>query len=369
MFIPQLLSTVDARPTRSSSMQISLQRSAANGCMESPQESPEETLPWKPHVETHPSSPEGTPGNSPPRLPEAGGQGSNGTVCCNRRVFRTLPPKQQSEDASAASQGDEAASALNISGVRIQHRASSTDVPQVTLLPFGPEAGNNIPEPRRWSLQHVPDMGATAGKKLFVLQLQQPHTGGTGGECNFGFTGTKGDRLVRYPRIRLERSTSHPIAPPAGDGKPVDDGLSSEALSTGADTSQSSKERLPQGCLFKIRPEQKHFRILVTRGPEEQAQGLGQEGPAPTGTPVSTRLSSVRVERGSGLEAPAALRCQCWNVLHCPGARQESSPVPVNVTSLSRALTASGVFRDPHVTPGAGFRLTSAGKTLETPRV
>lgn len=291
MFIPQLLSAGDARPTRSSSMQISLQRSAANGCMESAQESPEETLPWKPRVGSHPSSLEGTPENSPPRLLEAVGQGINGTVCCHHRVFHPLPPKQQSEDASAASPGDEAASALNISGVRIQHRASSTDVPQLTLLPFGPEAGNNIPEPRRWSLQHVPDMGATAGKKLFVLQLQQPHTSGTGGEYNFGFTGTKGDRLVRYPRIRLERSTSHPI-PPA-EGKPMDEGTSSEAHRNGPDTSPSTKERLPQGCLFKIRPEQKHFRILVTRGPEDQAQGLGQEGPAPTSTAVSTRLSSV----------------------------------------------------------------------------
>uniref|UniRef100_A0A8B9G613 E3 ubiquitin-protein ligase NEDD4-like n=1 Tax=Amazona collaria TaxID=241587 RepID=A0A8B9G613_9PSIT len=279
MFIPQLLSAGDARPTRSSSMQISLQRSAANG-MESPQESPEETLPWSPPVGSHPSSPEGTPDNSPPRLLEAAGQGINGTVCCNRRVFHPPPPKQQSEDASAASPADEAASALNISGVRIQHRASSTDVPQVTLLPFGPEAGNNIPEPRRWSLQHVPDVGGTAGKKLFVLQLQQPHTSGTGGEHNFGFTGTKGDRLVRYPRIRLERSASHPI-PPA-EGKPADEGSSSEAHGKGSDASPSPKERLPQGCLFKIRPEQKHFRILVTRGPEEQAQGLGQEGPAPT---------------------------------------------------------------------------------------
>lgn len=35
------------------------------------------------------------------------------------------------------------------------------------------------------------------------------------------------------------------------------------------------------------------------------------------------------------------------------------------ITSLSLLLTSSGVFRDPHVSPGAGFRLTSAGKTLE----
>ncbi|XP_065516770.1 E3 ubiquitin-protein ligase NEDD4-like isoform X3 [Lathamus discolor] len=276
MFIPQLLSAGDARPTRSSSMHISLQRSAANGGVESAQESAEETLPWKPRVRSRPSSPEGTPENSPPGLLEALGQGINGTVRCPRRVFQPLPPEQQSKDASAASPGDEAAAALNISGVRIQHRASSADVPQLTLLPFGPEAGDNIPGARRWSLQHVPDAGAPAGKKLFVLQLQQPHASGPGGECNFGLTGTKGDRLVRYPRIRLERSPSHPI-PPA-QGQPADHGSGSEAHRTGPATSPSPKERLPQGCLFKLGPEQKRFRILVTRGPEEQ------EGPAPTST-------------------------------------------------------------------------------------
>lgn len=325
MFIPQLLNSIDVRPTRSSSMQISLQRKAANGCADecAALESPEETLPGKStdfreryaspvdNRSSSPSSPEATPENSPPRLTEELGQQVNGTVCCNRRLFCTIPSNNPSEDVSSAAQdgeANEAASGLNISGVRIQHRASSADVPQVTLLPFGAEAQNNnapTPEPRRWSLQHVPDMSANAGKKLFVLQLQQPQTSGAGagGEHNFGFTGTKGDRLVRYPRIRLERSTSYPVQPPVEVIGPKDDGLNSEPRGSGSSGSEMSRsdsvERIPQGqgCLFKIRPDQntrqQHFRILVTRGPEDQKQVLGNEGrgtpgPAAASTTVST---------------------------------------------------------------------------------
>uniref|UniRef100_A0A8C5TMH4 E3 ubiquitin-protein ligase NEDD4-like n=1 Tax=Malurus cyaneus samueli TaxID=2593467 RepID=A0A8C5TMH4_9PASS len=302
MFIPQLLNGVSTRPTRSSSMQISLQRKAADGCADecAAPESPES--PWhfsdlrEPYAspgEKHssPSSPQVTPGSSPPRLMEDLGQQTDGTVGCNRRVLCSVPSNNQSEEAL---------------GVRIQHRASSTDVPQVTLLPFGPEAPNNAPtpEPRRWSLQHVPDLSANSGKKFFVLQLQQPQTSsaGAGGGCNFGFTGTKGDRLVRYPRIRLERSTSYPVQPPAEGVSPTADGLNSELPANGRNRAEiprsNSVERMPQGqgCLFKIRPDQntrqQHFRILVTRGPEEQSQGVGKEGrgtPGPTAA-VSTML-------------------------------------------------------------------------------
>uniref|UniRef100_A0A8C0FAI8 HECT-type E3 ubiquitin transferase n=1 Tax=Bubo bubo TaxID=30461 RepID=A0A8C0FAI8_BUBBB len=335
MFIPQLLNSIDARPTRSSSMQISLQRKAANGCADecATLESPEETLPCKfsdsrehyaSPVENHsspPSSPEVAPGNSPPRLTEELGQQINGTVSCNHRIFCAIPSNNQSEDAPSTTQEDEAneaASGLNMCGVRIQHRASSADVPQVTLLPFGTEAQNDAPtpEPRRWSLQHVPDMSANSGKKFFVLQLQQPQTSGAGagGEYNFGFTGTKGDRLVRYPRIRLERSTSYPVQPPAEEMGPTDDGLSSEPHGNGRNGSEISRsdsvERIPQGqgCLFKIRPDQntrqQHFRILVTRGPEEQNQVVEEGGGSPGPAAASTAVSMMPRTEDPTMERP-----------------------------------------------------------------
>uniref|UniRef100_A0A669QWZ1 E3 ubiquitin-protein ligase NEDD4-like n=1 Tax=Phasianus colchicus TaxID=9054 RepID=A0A669QWZ1_PHACC len=291
MFIPQLLNSISARPTRSSSMQISLQRKAADEC--ATPETPEETPLCKASdvrehyaspIENHSSSqssPEVTPEDSPPRQTEELGQQMNGTLRCNRRIFRTIPPNNQSDD--------ETASGLNISGVRIQHRASSADVPQVTLLPFGSEAQNNAPtpEPRRWSLQHVPDMSANSGKKFFVLQLQQPQASGTGGEYNFGFTGTKGDRLVRYPRIQLERSASYPVQPRPEEIRPAGDGRTSELHGNGRSGSEISRsnsvEKISQGkgCLFKIRPDQntrqQHFRILVTRNPEEQSPVVGAD--------------------------------------------------------------------------------------------
>ncbi|XP_015703647.1 E3 ubiquitin-protein ligase NEDD4-like isoform X4 [Coturnix japonica] len=317
MFIPQLLNSISARPTRSSSMQISLQRKAADECAtpETPKETPlSKASDVREHyvspVENHSSSrssPEVAPDDSPPRQTEELGQQMNGTLRCNRRIFRTIPPNNQSDDALSTAHENEAKetpSGLNFSGVRIQHRASSADVPQVTLLPYGSEAQNNAPtpEPRRWSLQHVPDMSANAGKKFFVLQLQQPQASGKGGEYNFGFTGTKGDRLVRYPRIQLGRSASYPVQPRPEEIRPAGEGLTSELHGnsrSGSEISRSnSVEKIPQGkgCLFKIRPDQntrqQHFRILVTRNPEEQSPVVGTEcrgTPGPAAASTATR--------------------------------------------------------------------------------
>ncbi|XP_030421838.1 E3 ubiquitin-protein ligase NEDD4-like isoform X5 [Gopherus evgoodei] len=321
MFIPQLLNNIDVRPTRSSSMQISLQRKAVNGCADEcgAPESPEETLSCKfsdfrEHytcpVDSHsssPSSPQVTSENSPPRMPEETGQRLNGAVSCNHRIFCTIPSNNQNDDVATTAEEDEAseaASGLNISGVRIQHRASSADMHQVMLSPFGSEVQDNAlaSEPRRWSLQHLPDTSANSGKKLFVFQLQQSQASGTGSDYNFGFTGTKGNRLVRYPRIRLERSTSYPVQPRPEQISLVEDEGNSELHGNSRNGSEISRsnsvERIPQGqeCLFKIRPDQntrqQHFRILVTRGTEEQNQVSDEDSPdtsGPTVTSATTR--------------------------------------------------------------------------------
>ncbi|XP_015272367.1 PREDICTED: E3 ubiquitin-protein ligase NEDD4-like isoform X2 [Gekko japonicus] len=316
MFIPQLLNNIDARPTRSSSMQISLQRKAVNGHADGcgVPESPEETCKLSDFGEhcaslvgshSSASSPQVTPENSPPRQPEIMGQEVNGGSP-NHRIFCTIPSNNWNDNGTAAAQDDEAnkaTSGLNISGVRIQHRASSVDVPQVTLMPFGSDTPNNASpsEPRRWSLQHLPDGSTNSGKKFFVFQLQQPHLNslGAGADCNFGFTGTKGDRLVRYPRIRLERSTSYPVQPQSERVSPLDDSTNTAVRGNASEISRSnSVERVSpgQGCTFKILPDQnsrqQHFRILVTRGTNEKNQVSGQENssiPIPAATNASTR--------------------------------------------------------------------------------
>uniref|UniRef100_A0A8C6Y9K2 E3 ubiquitin-protein ligase NEDD4-like n=1 Tax=Naja naja TaxID=35670 RepID=A0A8C6Y9K2_NAJNA len=248
MFIPQLLNSIDARPMRSSSMQISLQRNAVNGHASESGSPPEESCPFS----------------------------GLGERCLSLDGSHSSPSSSQDNVNKPALD-------LNISGVRIQHRASSVDMPQVTLMPFGPEAQNNssCSEPRRWSLQHLPDGSANSGKKLFVLQLQQSQSNSAGGDCNFGFTGTKGDRLIRYPRIRLGRSTSYPVQPQAERISPMEEDAHCGNDQCGPDMARSnSVERISpgQGCTFKICPDQnarqQHFRILVTH---EKNQPCGQE--------------------------------------------------------------------------------------------
>ncbi|XP_029327601.1 E3 ubiquitin-protein ligase NEDD4-like isoform X4 [Mus caroli] len=289
MFIPQLLAGVDARPTRSSSVQISLQRKAADGATDScgPPEGPDDRPPStqadlgdqaaatrvSAQISSSEPSPVDTPGSSPPRAAWDPGTLVNGT-CDHHGQCPHLA--EGSEEATP--------------GLRIQHRASSADVRQVRLLPFGPDSQA---EPRRWSLQHVPDASGSSGKRCFVFQLQQPQQGALGltGDFNFGFTGTKGDRLVRYPRIRLERSTSYPTQPRAGRVSPTEDHGTPEASPRASrmvpEIRRTNSERTPQspGCMFKIRQDQnagqQHFRILVTRGPEETPQNQEETHKSP----------------------------------------------------------------------------------------
>ncbi|XP_043300230.1 E3 ubiquitin-protein ligase NEDD4-like isoform X8 [Cervus canadensis] len=293
MFIPQLLGPVDARPTRSSSVQISLQRKAADGAPDDGDAGTE--LPGEPPEAKNLDH--GGGDGSPPGGPGAPGPQLNGT--CGRR--RAPGPDGREEAEPPA--------------VRVQHRASSADVRPVRLTPSGAEGQAGpaaaAPEPRRWSLQHVPDASGSSGKRCFVFQLQQPPAGGggpaPGGDFNFGFTGTKGDRLVRYPRIRLERSSSYPTQPRAERGSPTEERghPDPEAPPRGrrvapdAHRTDAAAERTPQGqgCTFKIRQDQnagqQHFRILVTRGPEEAPQSPEEDaaaaGPASTGAGAPTR--------------------------------------------------------------------------------
>lgn len=325
MFIPQLLAGVDTRPTRSSSVQISLQRKAADGATDScgPPEGPDDRPPSaqadlgdqaaatrvSTQISSSEPSPVDTPGSSPPRAAWDPGTLINGT--CEHRG-QCLRLAEDTEEATP--------------GLRIQHRASSADVRQVRLLPFGPDGQA---EPRRWSLQHVPDASGNSGKRCFVFQLQQPQQGalGLGGDFNFGFTGTKGDRLVRYPRIRLERSTSYPTQPRAGRVSPTEDRGTPEASPRASrmvpEIRRTNSERSPQspGCMFKIRQDQnagqQHFRILVTRGPEEAPQNQEETPKSPghpgAGAPVSPQVHVF--ERLRRTEPTRKVRLLCSPIL------------------------------------------------------
>ncbi|XP_030048849.1 E3 ubiquitin-protein ligase NEDD4-like isoform X1 [Microcaecilia unicolor] len=311
MFIPQLLSNIDLRPTRSSSMQISLQRKAVNGSVSEcgSLESPDETLPFplpdfRECCTFSPGSSSSSPnsmqgGSSPTRPLEDEEQQVNGAVC-------TLPSDDQNGTFVSAPEEEETSSissVMNRDGTRIQRCPSSAEIRQVRLLPSPCTHETTCSaEPRRWSLQHVPDTSGNQGKRCFVLQLQ-PHSdaSGPGSNYNFGFTGTKGNQLVRYPRIRLERSTSYPVQLHSGCPSPVINGINPERHCNGAEgletLENNSAERAPQGhgCTLKIRQDQnsgqQHFRILVTHGTEDQGETSGQEIPSNIGSPTARAIT------------------------------------------------------------------------------
>ncbi|XP_077319050.1 E3 ubiquitin-protein ligase NEDD4-like isoform X3 [Lithobates pipiens] len=296
MFIPQLLQNIDVRPTRSSSMHISLQRKSPDECESSDFSDEVFSCGFADFNERYISavrknssclsSPQDTPSNSPPRMHESGGQPVNGATSIFPR-----PPIQrfgeQNGNINYATDREEEITvptcSKNVGGLRVKSQSHGADIQQVRLLPPCYEGQNSsTAEPRRWSLQHLPDTSVSPGKRCFIFQLQQSQATNCNlaGEYNFGFTGTKGDRLVRYPRIRLERSTSYPLQPGAESISPVENGTTQDGRSCGKDSSEdfpNDSRDLPsqgQGCSFEIRQEQSgrqpHFRILLTRGSEEQ---------------------------------------------------------------------------------------------------
>ncbi|XP_063310013.1 E3 ubiquitin-protein ligase NEDD4-like isoform X6 [Pelobates fuscus] len=299
MFIPQLLNNIDARPTRSSSMQISLQRNAVNGYADECESSAfsDGVLSFSDFNEHYvstvrknsssASSSQDTPGNSPPQVHSTTRHQMNGANSFPPRCFR-CPFVEQNENVHSIVDEDEeayeATFSKNVGGVRINSQPEGPDIHHVRLMPQSREDqnGSNV-EPRRWSLQHLPDTsGQNPGQRCFVFQLQQSQSGNAnlGGEYNFGFTGTKGNRLVRYPRIRLERSTSYPLQPRPESTSPVENGVSVDRRNCNKDFTDvfhnDSRERTSQGqgCTFKIRQDQNarqpHFRIRVTHGTEDQ---------------------------------------------------------------------------------------------------
>nr|XP_033789533.1 E3 ubiquitin-protein ligase NEDD4-like isoform X4 [Geotrypetes seraphini] len=319
MFIPQLLNNIDLRPMRSSSVQISLQRKAVNGSVDEcgALESPGETLPcplpdFRECCAFSPGSSSSSPnsihgGSSTARPFEDEEQQVNGAGSCFHKTVQTLSSDDQNGTSVSAPQEEESSSIssdMNRNGRRIQRCLSSAEICQVKLLPpvSCTRETTCTAEPRRWSLQHVPDTSGNPGKRCFVLQLQ-PHSSATSpvNNYNFGFTGTKGNRLVRYPRIRLERSSSYPVQLHSDCPSPVINGMNSEIQCNGAEgpgtLENNSTERVPQGhgCTLKIRQDQnsrqQHFRILVTHGTEGQGESSEQEIPSNTGSPKTGAIT------------------------------------------------------------------------------
>ncbi|XP_035246191.1 E3 ubiquitin-protein ligase NEDD4-like isoform X6 [Anguilla anguilla] len=269
MFIPQLLNQVEPRPTKSSSMQISLQRAAGPGDEGAPPGYPPEHPlgPAPPYTEPsrqYPAPPDFRRGRAEP----SGNAGAEPALS-SYRVLCASPQEEQSERSrpGAANGGPPG---INIGGFCIQRSPSDgSELPQFSIRPYG---SNGQSGPRRWSVQQNGGPGA----QRLVLQLQPDQArypdGPSREGADMGFTGTKGERVLRYPRIRLERSASQPLQPlgtPPHPG-PAANPQGAEGETSDVEDQGRSVEDAAQGCTFKIRKEQNtrqpQFKIYFTQG-------------------------------------------------------------------------------------------------------
>ncbi|XP_078408067.1 E3 ubiquitin-protein ligase NEDD4-like isoform X4 [Cetorhinus maximus] len=319
MFIPQLYST-ESRPTRSSSMQISLQRNPANGygdasVSESPEPLPDigmevgsnDSLLSRSH--SLPSVPLST--DDPPSYSMAVSQQANGSAPSNHRISCLFPLEQKLCAIGQKQLTNGSASGIKVGGVRIQHRSPTAEIDQMRFSSLNRNGRQkaHASVTRRWSLQHQPYMSGNMGKPCFVFQLQQQCKGAQDSWMDFktGLTGTKEKKVVRHPHIRLGRSTSasFPVKQNTEYFGATERREQVAGTVIGENNSQmlcsGSLEAVPQtqSCKLKIRQEQNQkqprFRIRLTRGPEEQNEGLIKDN----GGCAQTRMNSVTRENST----------------------------------------------------------------------
>ncbi|XP_062898745.1 E3 ubiquitin-protein ligase NEDD4-like isoform X5 [Mobula hypostoma] len=315
MFVPQLHG-VETRPTRSSSMQISLQRSPVNGCDSGVSGCPGQPLPGV-GVEAGsgdslfsrscslPSVPLSTDDPPPYSVAAESAQQAGGSPASNCRVHCCFPLEQTAAGPEELANGP--ASGVNIGGVRIQRHSPTRDTHQLHLLPFNSNGHRKARASvtRCWSLQPQPDAAGNGGKPCFILQLQQKRDGlqDSWMDLKTGRARTERESTAGSPHVRLGRSTSA-LLPVKGNTESLD--IAEQEQAGGVACRENcpemprscSLETIPQAqaCKFQIRPEQNlrqpHVRILLTRGRGEATEGSVKDD----GGCVHRRMNSVTRE-------------------------------------------------------------------------
>uniref|UniRef100_A0A3B5A4S8 NEDD4 like E3 ubiquitin protein ligase n=1 Tax=Stegastes partitus TaxID=144197 RepID=A0A3B5A4S8_9TELE len=288
MFIPQLAAYTEPRPTKSSSMHISLQRSngSTNGDSSGyaddvppPCYTPPGPAPAYPEPQTRADFPQ----QPPP--PYCSSDSLNSVLTepnlPKRRVFSI-----GSSGHTTFSRGQPG---ISVGAICIQRSSSDgSDVRHFRILPYG-GAG--------WSVQQQsidPCPGVNGATQRLVFQLQQnqnqdpsqarQQAAASLEECtDVGRGNSRGCRTVRYPRIRLQRSSSHQRLLLENKHQKSDaESQTIEENQTDVDTEARNRSN---GCTFKISGEtprrQPHFKIYFTPGGGgDQDVSLGNESTA-----------------------------------------------------------------------------------------
>lgn len=245
MFIPQLSSYSEARPTKSSSMHISLQR--ANGFNRGDSSFRTDDVP----------PPSYRPRSPAPLYTEAQNQDvplqPPPPYCTQDPISSTdfiEPTLSKRRVFSIGSNGctlyNRGQPSISVGGICIQRKSpDGSDIQHVRILPYG-GAG--------WSEQqsdHTSIANREPQRVVFQLHQNQSHSNNQDRQQQSvaHVTTVKGNRIVRYPRIRLERSSSYPRLyqnqRTDGDNK---------EFQPGSDTQTDMKNRA-NDCVFNLSEE------------------------------------------------------------------------------------------------------------------
>ncbi|XP_034403288.1 E3 ubiquitin-protein ligase NEDD4-like isoform X6 [Cyclopterus lumpus] len=197
----------------------------------------------------------------------------------NSQTFMTEPNLPKRRVFSIGSNGHTMYSRgqpnISVGGICIQRNSpDGSDVQHFRIHPYG---GNG------WSVQQQSlDQCSVVngGTQRLVFQLQQsqnqdpsqgrPQSAASQDECtDVGVASSRGSRVVRYPRIRLERRSSQPRLLLENQHKETGaESQATEEIQT--DTERTEARNRPNGCTFKIRGDssqrQPHFKIYFTPG-------------------------------------------------------------------------------------------------------
>nr|XP_055035340.1 E3 ubiquitin-protein ligase NEDD4-like isoform X4 [Misgurnus anguillicaudatus] len=276
MFIPQLQGQTEPRTTKSTSMQISLQRSSGPqddaSPLDPPPGYPQDPAPAYSEPEDDwllPPPPSYQRAVNPSYHSVEQSQPGTDAFQPKRRVFCVRPCDGQNGFARMGAH-NENPQGITINGFSIQRRsADGSDVQQLRIMPYSKD-GQNGPC-HRWSVQQSAEGGPGTQRLVFQLQQEQGNHANTKSQAEGVESGSKGGRMMRYPQIRLERSTSQPLQPrgvPARLGSMPD----LHAPISEMETESEIVQNRAQGCTFKIKKEQNsrqpRFKIYVSQGGE-----------------------------------------------------------------------------------------------------
>lgn len=282
MFIPQLTAYTDPRPTKSSSMHISLQRTngSSNGDFSGHADDvppPCYTPPGPAPAYTEPLIRADIPRQSPPP--------SYSPDSLNSQTFLLEPNLPKHRVFSIGSNGhimySRGQPGISVSGICVQRSSpDGSDIQHFRILPYG-STGWSVQQQTldQWS-------GVNSGTQRLVFQLQQNQNQDQNQDQNQGrqqaaasqeectdvdFSTSRGGRIIRYPRIQLERSSSHQrLLLENQHQKTGAVSQLAEDTQTDMETQRMEARNTSNGCTFQISGDtprrQPHFKIYFTPG-------------------------------------------------------------------------------------------------------